>query len=408
MNILYLHQYFNTPECNGGTRSYEMAKRLIKSGHQVTFVTSSAFLDGVYEFHSGWNYIIIEGIKLHVLQLPYSNKDPYISRIIKFISFALRSSLKAVKIECDVIFATSTPLTIIIPAYIASCFQKRPIVFEVRDLWPELPIAVGAIKNPFLIKATLFLEKFAYNKSRKIIALSQGMADVIKTYHSNNEVVVIPNSCDTDLFKIDKARGIEYKHRRFSFVNERKLVVYTGTFGIINDVSYLVHLAYYSKKQGYNICFCAIGDGAERKKILNLAKDKGVLNDNFFLLDPVPKNEIVLVLSAADLALSLFGPVKEMWHNSANKMFDALASGTPIGINYKGWQYDLLQREAFGLYLNCENLEIAATHLDEFLKDEFRYTKAQAVCTKLAFGDFSRDELYRKFEAVLKEACKDG
>ena len=88
MNILYLHQYFATPESNAGTRSYEMAKRLVKNGHTVTFITSSAAFSNKYTFKKGWNFIELDGIQLHVLDLDYSNKDSFFKRILKFISFS--------------------------------------------------------------------------------------------------------------------------------------------------------------------------------------------------------------------------------------------------------------------------------------------------------------------------------
>lgn len=175
MRILYLHQYFATPESNAGTRSYEMAKRFVKNGHNVTFVTSSAYLSSNYKVQKGWNLIEIDGIKLHVLHLDYSNKDSFIKRIFKFISFSARSTLKSLSIKADVVFATSTPLTIAIPGLIYSKLKRKPLVFEVRDLWPELPVASGVIKNKLVIKLASWLEKYTYRNSKRLIGLSPGM-----------------------------------------------------------------------------------------------------------------------------------------------------------------------------------------------------------------------------------------
>jgi hypothetical protein len=144
MRILYLHQYFNTPKMSGGTRSYEMARRLVKMGHDVHMVTSYREETN----HTDWFTTIEDGITVHWLPLLYSNKMNYTQRIKAFVNFAVKSSIKAVSMKADIIFATSTPLTIAIPAVIASKRQKIPLVFEVRDLWPELPIAMGALKNP--------------------------------------------------------------------------------------------------------------------------------------------------------------------------------------------------------------------------------------------------------------------
>ena len=177
LQILYLHQYFATPASNAGTRSYEMAKRFVANGHEVTFITSSAFLSSAYSLRKGWNLLEINGIKLHVLHLPYSNKDSFVKRIYKFIQFSFSSTLKSLTLAGDVVLATSTPLTIAIPGLIYSKLKKIPLVFEVRDLWPELPVAVGAIKNPFIIKFARWFEKYTYKNSKRLIGSSPGMCD---------------------------------------------------------------------------------------------------------------------------------------------------------------------------------------------------------------------------------------
>jgi glycosyltransferase involved in cell wall biosynthesis len=407
LKILYLHQYFATPQTNAGTRSYEMARRLVRDGHEVTFVTSSAFLEDNYDLKAGWNELDIKGIKLHVLRLPYSNKDSYSNRIWKFIIFSIRSTIKALVIKADVVFATSTPLTIIIPGVIYSKVKRKPMVFEVRDLWPELPVSVGAIRNPVIIYLAELMEKSAYKTSKKVIALSPGMAQgVIKKGKNPNDVATIPNSCDTELFRVPAEVGELYRKQHMAFSIGKKLVVYAGTFGVINNISYLGYLAKESLDKGYDICFCAIGSGMERPRVETLAKELGVLNVNFFILDPVPKTEIVSVLSAADLALSLFGPIPEMWANSANKMFDALASGTPVAINYQGWQYDLLQQRKMGIFLDMTDFGNAAIELNEFLFDDLRYASAKEQAIALSDNEFSRDKLYQEFQNTIIEATK--
>ncbi|HBL03383.1 MAG TPA: glycosyltransferase WbuB [Aeromonas salmonicida] len=405
MKVLYLHQYFATPESNGGTRSYEMAKRFVENGHQVEFITSSAFMSSSFHFHNGWNQLELDGIKLNVLHLAYSNKDSFYSRIIKFINFSVRATIKALAIKSDVVLATSTPLTIAIPAVIYSKIKKVPMVFEVRDLWPELPIAVGAIKNPVVIKIAEWLEIFAYKNAKRLVGLSPGMCDgIIRRGIAPEMVTLATNSCDTSLFDVAKEIGIEYRLNKLSFISDRKLVVYTGTFGLINNVKYMVDLALASLTQGSDICFVAIGDGMQKKEITAYAKKSGVLNKNFYVLDPVPKVEIVNVLSAADISLSLFGPIPEMWHNSANKLFDALASSTPIAINYGGWQKTLIEENHCGLVLDPHNVTHSASMLHSFLYDEVRYKQAEQACRHLAYNEYSRDLMARRLQDALLAA----
>lgn len=408
MRILYLHQYFATPDSNAGTRSYELSKRFVKNGHDVIFISTSAYFSDIYDFKKGWNYTEFDGLKFYILKLDYSNKNSFSQRILKFISFSIRSSIKSLSIKADVVFATSTPLTIAIPGLIYSKVKKAPLVFEVRDLWPELPVATGVIRNKWFINLATWLEKYTYKHSKRLIGLSPGMCDGITRHGIPKEhVTLATNSCDTDLFDVDKSVGRNYLNTKLSFVNGRKLITYTGTFGLINKVGYIVELAKAAHKIDPNLCFVAIGDGMEKQQVVADAEASGVLNNNLYILPPVPKTEIVKLLSAADLSLSLFGPVKEMWHNSANKLFDALASQTPIAINYAGWQKDFIEEHNCGLVLDSSDHEKAAESISHFLSDETAYAKAVQSCKILSYEHFSRDIMAARIEKTLMEAIND-
>ncbi len=143
MRIIYLHQYFNTPEMAGGTRSYEMARRLVAAGHRVDLVTT--WRDRTEK--KSWFVTEEAGIVVHWLPLPYSNQMNYRQRMKSFIRFAWASSRRAAGFKGDVVFATSTPLTIAFPGLYAAVRRRIPLVFEVRDLWPEVPIAMGVFRS---------------------------------------------------------------------------------------------------------------------------------------------------------------------------------------------------------------------------------------------------------------------
>ncbi|KJY95020.1 glycosyltransferase family 4 protein [Pseudoalteromonas ruthenica] len=406
MHILYLHQYFATPKSNGGTRSYEMARRLVQDGYTVEFVTSSAFLNEVYEFKRGWNELHIEGIKLHVYHLPYSNTDSFVARILKFLRFSSVSIFKSFSIKTDLVFATSTPLTIGLPALLLKKLKKLPLVFEVRDLWPELPVAVGVIKNPLLIKLLKWFEACIYRNSRRVVALSPGMqAGIVRTGYPESKTTCIPNSCDVSLFNIPNQEGVAYKQQKLSFVGERKLIIYAGTFGLINDVEYIAHLAHAARSYD-DLCFVAIGNGMCKADVIAKAKELGVYENNLYILDPIAKQEVIKLYSAADLSLSLFGPVPEMWNNSANKLFDALASQTPIAINYAGWQKDFIEESGCGLVLN-NDLKDSVDKIESFLANSEKYTSAVKACQDLSHGQFSRDNLYEKFKKTIEDAYSE-
>src|SRR5690554_1131687 len=168
MKIIYLHQYFNTPQMSGGTRSYEMARRMVAAGHEVHMLTSYRDSDAL---ERGWFHSEESGIQVHWYPVPYSNHMGFMQRVKAFLAFALAARKKAIELEGDIIFATSTLLTIALPAVAASRKKKVPLVVEVRDLWPEMPIAMGAIKSPVLRYLAHKLARWAYRNSAAVVAL---------------------------------------------------------------------------------------------------------------------------------------------------------------------------------------------------------------------------------------------
>ena len=403
MKILYLHQYFNTPQDSGGTRSYEMARRLVAAGHQVEMITSKR--DVTDSAARDWLKTEESGIHVHWLPVPYSNAMSYRARIGAFFKFAIGAARKAASMPADVVFATSTPLTIALPGIYAARRQGIPMVFEVRDLWPELPIAVGVLRNPVLKWAAWLLEWVAYHASAHIVALSPGMAEgVIRRGIPAERVTVIPNSSDVELFDVPPERGAAIRER-LGLSPEQPLIVYTGTFGLINGVDYLVELAAAMREIAPEVRFLLVGKGAEVQKVTQRAQDLGVLNHNLWIWDAIPKIEMPDVLAAATIATSVVIPLEALNNNSANKFFDALAAGKPIAINHGGWQADLLRKTGAGIVLPPENVDQAALLLADFVQDTDRLQKASAAARKLAYTRFSRDILAAELEAVLRGAA---
>lgn len=399
MKILYLHQYFNTPDMSGGTRSYEMARRLVAMGHEVHIVTTNR--EGGVK--SDWYEESIDGIRVHWLSVPYSNRMSYSQRIRAFFWFAYECYGKAVEIGGDVVFATSTPLTIALPGVWASRKLKIPMVFEVRDLWPEVPIAVGAIRNSMLIAAAKKLETFAYKNSERVVALSPGMAEgVVKAGYPESRVEVITNSSDLDLFAPDVAKAAQFR-AEYPELGDGPIVLYPGTLGLINGVSYFPKMAAAVLPHRPDIRFVVLGDGMEWDLVQNEARRLGVLNRNFFLYRQVPKKQVVAAFAAASVVTSFVIDIKELWANSANKFFDALASGTAVAINYGGWQEDLLMEFQAGVALSPDPL-LGAAVLVDFFSDADRIRVAGINARRLAEECFSRDVLAARLERVLRES----
>ncbi|CAK7004380.1 MAG: hypothetical protein KER_00126 [Kerstersia gyiorum] len=307
---------------------------------------------------------------------------------------------RGLSINPDVVFATSTPLTIGIPAVCVSKAKRKPLVFEVRDLWPEVPIALGIVKGRLFINMARWLEKWIYKSSSRIIALSPGMKDGVLAVVKDVSVDVIPNAADIDLFNTTGS-GLDF-WKDYPDLLSGKVLLYTGTIGVVNNISYLVDLAVLLLELNPEIKIAVFGTGAEEGLVWNYAEEKGVLGINFFIYAPIPKKNLPELLRRAEFSISTVLPVPELWKNSANKFFDAMAAGVPVLINYGGWQSDVIVKHQVGLVLHSQARLEDAKKIVEALRDEEFMLEARRAIYQLACGEYNREILFEKFENSLK------
>ncbi|MHC4617638.1 MAG: glycosyltransferase family 4 protein [Planctomycetota bacterium] len=353
MHILYIHQHFATPEGSTGTRSYEFARRWIQCGHKVTVLTGYYDLGGLQAGQGVIQRQSIDGINIIVVVTKYSNKQSFFRRIISFFSFLVFATYTGLREQgVDVIYATSTPLTVGIPAMIIKWLRRKPFVFEVRDQWPEIPIELGIIRNKIMIKFFLWLEKTIYNNSSGIVALSPGQADGIrKVLTCDKEISVIPNSCDTTMFRPD----IEGSAIRKKYGWGDKLVfLHAGAIGKANSLDFVIEAAGKVKHKD-DIHFVLIGDGGEKPALIKKIQEEGLTNVE--LRDPVSKTELPEIFAASDISMVVFANYPILEHNSANKFFDSLSAGKPILLNYGGWQRKILEDNGAGFGCGLYNLD---------------------------------------------------
>ncbi|NRQ01171.1 glycosyltransferase family 4 protein [Marinobacterium sp. xm-d-530] len=397
MKIVYLHQYFNTPSMGGSTRSYEFAKRLVAKGHEVHILTTDR--DAKATVAQGWRRTDESGINVHWYPLAYSNHLSYLARMLVFVRFALASSFRSLRIGADLVFATSTPLSIAVPGLLASGFGKyRPFVFEVRDLWPEMPIAIGALRNPVMQLLAKGLEKLAYRCSESIIALSPGMRDgVIRAGTNPNKVAVIPNSCDIELFAEAESES-NCVPKDWQSV---PLLLYTGTLGKVNGLEYLVDVAFQLKKMESNVRILVVGDGREKLQCIDLARKSGVLNEYIRFIAPVDKYQIASLYRVCTMASNIVIDLPEARANSANKFFDSLAAKKPVLVNHGGWMHELVARSTCGLSTWRMPIDEAAELIHERMNDNEWLMKASEQAEFLAEKYFGRDILFEKLHQIL-------
>jgi glycosyltransferase involved in cell wall biosynthesis len=326
----------------------------------------------------------------------------FIAKYFSYISYLGYVMIIGKKLKYDLIIASSTPLTVAIPALIFKKLKSTKFVFEIRDLWPQLPIAIGALKSPIMIKIAQFLEKKTYASAEQVIALSPGMASELNGRIPDEKLSVVTNLSDMNAFSVSDQKGVEFRNK-FPRISNGPLVVYSGAFGRINGVSYVLEIADEMKKINPNVQFLLAGDGYEKEKLRMQSKKLGLLNEHLFIIDYIPKSEMPSLLSAATITTSFFIDLPEMEHNSANKFFDGLAAGKPIMINYGGWQAELLMESGAGFIIPPNDPTGAAEKLNEVILNDKKLHQMGQAARNLATR-FDVNSSYKKFEDVIDRA----
>src|SRR5690606_10821099 len=259
MKILYIHQYFTTPKEPGGTRSYWIAQELIKNGHQVTMITAGA------NQTEKRKEVIIDGIKVIYLKEAYSQNMSISTRLKAFLGFVWKSINEAQKQKnIDLVIATSTPLTVGITALYMKWFKKVSYVFEVRDLWPEVPIQMGAFKSPLIVKPTRWFEKTIYKNAEHVIALSPGMQEGVIKYIPKEKTSMIPNMAKMDEFW-PREKNVELEQKLGLKPNSFK-VVHFGSLGLANGAETIIESARLLKGDD-SVEFLFVGGGSTEKNL---------------------------------------------------------------------------------------------------------------------------------------------
>lgn len=397
MHILYIHQHFATPAGSTGTRSYEFARRWVKAGHKVTLITGYYDIGGLQVNKALHRKQTIEGINVLIVGTKYSNKQSYLRRIISFLSFCLLSIYAGIRTKgVDVIYASSTPLTVGIPAMVIKLARRAPFVFEVRDQWPEIPIELGIIKNRLLIKILLWLEKTIYKSCSWIVALSPGQANGIKEVLADEKpIAVIPNSCDIDVFRPEIDGSAVRQKRGWE---DKLVLLHTGAMGKVNGLNFVIEAA--ERLKGHSdVIYVLIGDGNQKSFLESKIKKLGLANVE--ILSSVPKQELPEFYAAADAGLVIIGNYPIIEHNSANKFFDSLSAGRPVLINYSGWQREILEENTAGFGCDLCNLEQFVEKVLYLNSHRQQIKQMGQNARRVAIEKFDRDRLAKQALEII-------
>ena len=395
MRVLYFHQHFSTPDGATGTRSYEFAKALINVGHHVTIVCGSYWIATsglVGPFSNGVRRGKVEGINIIELELPYSNADGLIKRSLLFIKYSIRGIRIALKESYDLIFATSTPLTAGIPGIIAKLVRRKPFIFEIRDLWPELPKAMGVIKNPFLLFTLDVLETVSYKYADKCVALAPGIAAGINRKYANKEVIVIPNGSGG-------AFQAQCKTRQ---AGDKLIAVFTGAHGLANGLGAVLDVAELLDAQGETgVEIQFIGDGKIKSSLVERAITNEIKCVKF--MDPMPKRELFEYLkNNAHVGLMVLDNIPEFYRGtSPNKFFDYISLSLPVINNYPGWLAEMIMEYQCGVAVSPKPAKDFMNALIYMKDNESQRQKMSNQAQKLSRARFSRSDLSKQFVEYL-------
>lgn len=396
MKIVYFYQYFSTPKGSWGTRVYEFCKEWVALGHEVTVVSSiysksdlkaTKFIEDQY----------FEGIHVKVLNIHINNKQSLLKRIASFINYCLLSIWYAITLKADVVIASSGPITAGLPGLAAKWLRGRKMVFETRDLWPDGAIELGIIKNPVIKKLAYWLEAACYKSASHIVCLSPGMVQNIQQRFNIKNISSVTNAADLKLFG-------EPKNTRHlpDFYRNKKVAIYTGNIGQVNNSVLLFRAALKLKQMGKNeILFLLVGDGQLKEKLI---KEKEVQQlDNLVFMDLMPKEDLVALIQNAMVSLVPLKGTPVLDTSSPNKLYESLAAGVPVIQNTNGWIKELLQTNQCGFTVDADNEDELVEKL-LLLAHQPETAKAMGQRGKeIAEKEFDKHILAAKMLKILEE-----
>ena len=344
----------------------------------------------------------MDGIDVLFLNVPYANRYPTPVRLASFAAFTIAAAVAgALERRPDVVLASSTPLTIGIAGLATARLKRVPFVFEIRDLWPAVPVQLGALKSRPAVRSAEWLERHLYEGADKIVVLSEGaQQDLERRGVPSEKLSLIPNAADLDVFRpgvVDE--GFRASHG----LGDRFVALYAGAMGRANGLDQLVGAAEALRRRGDDrVVIVALGDGGERPRLERRVRELGLENLRF--LPPVAKDELAGIVGAADVTLTIFAPYPVLETNSPNKFFDSLAAGKPVVVNLDGWLRRLVEENDAGAWAPAGEPEALAGVLAELAADPERVERMGSNARALAEREFSRDLMAERLARTLEEA----
>lgn len=362
MRILLLHQYFLEENDPGASRWNEITKNWTEKGHEIIVIGGMMHANGSEKLPQyKKKYFVknkqgkIDVLRCHVSE---SYNSGFAGRLLGYFSFMFSSlwgGLFKTEGKFDVIIVTSPPLFIGITGYLLSKIKRVPMVFEVRDLWPESAIDTGVLTNKFIIKLAFGIEAFLYKKSKLINVLTPAFQKTLLNQKnvSSDKLILIPNAADFTL-----SEDIMQTFDRDGFRKENDLdsyfvITYVGAHGVANHLEQLLYAG--KKLEDTNVLFLLIGQGMEKKRLMELSIE--ISNTNIRFLDSVPKKDVFKYIIASDMGASVLKNVETFKTVYSNKTFDYFSCKKPILMAIDGVSRKLVEEANAGVFVEPENSE---------------------------------------------------
>ena len=405
MKILFITDNF-PPEVNApATRTYEHAIEWVKKGTQVTIITCHPnFPQGKLFVGYRNNFRtteLIDGIKVIRVWSYMSANSGFIKRILDYISFALMAIIVGLFEKTDIIIATSPQFFTTWSAKILSFFKRKPWIFELRDLWPESIVTVGAIDSKGLLYKLLEkIELHLYRDSKLIIANSPAFkTNLIERGIEEYKIEVVPNGSNLELFDRNKINSVI---RRKLGLEGKFVIGYIGTHGLAHSLDFILQTIAVYKTNFIHFLF--IGDGSEKSSLVNLSQELGLNNVSF--LDPVPKEKMPEYLAAVDVSLAPLRKSDTFKTVIPSKIFEAAAMGKPVLLGVEGQAKEIIEKYQAGICFEPENKASLISAIETISKDNKLYDE-MVNNTLLLAKDFDRKKLAQIMLSHINDAIRD-
>jgi glycosyltransferase involved in cell wall biosynthesis len=346
VHILLIHQAFVAPSEAGGTLHIELARHAVAAGHQVTIVASTLnYLTG--EHRQASSAEVYDGVRVHRVYAYPSLHRSFIWRVVTFLSFMCSSVIAALRMrDVDVVMGTTPPLFQACSAWVVACLRRRPLLLEVRDLWPEFAIGMGVLTNPLLIRVARALERFLYRRATRILVNSPAYVTYLERHGvPAAKIAFIPNGVDPAMFDPEASQA---EARAALDLGRGYVVTYAGAMGQANDLGVVLDAAARLRDRT-DVTLLMVGDGKERAGLERRAAAEGLERVRF--LGARPKHEMPVVLAASDACLAILQDIPEFRTTYPNKVFDYMAAGRPTVLAIDGVIRSVIDEAGGGLFV---------------------------------------------------------